>query len=102
VAYDYDRCRSFINDLAAMETAGDRLTDAEKETVLDKIVWFALTVDDFWKLDEKPGYFGYKVEVDRAEKEWHWKLRQVRNDKEFGRRMFDLLKQNEKEERRAE
>jgi hypothetical protein len=38
----------------------------------------------FTMLDEKPGTFGYEWDGE----EWHYKLRQVRNTPEFGKRLF--------------
>lgn len=41
----------------------------------------------FRTLDEKPGRFGYEHQG----KEWHWKLRRVRNHPTMGKRLFDGL-----------
>tara|TARA_R110000824_G_scaffold11811_1_gene51950 strand:- start:1325 stop:1648 length:324 start_codon:yes stop_codon:yes gene_type:complete len=41
----------------------------------------------FWELDNKPGLFGYTING----REWHHKLRQVRNDPSLKPGLFDVL-----------
>ena len=47
----------------------------------------------FWLLDEHPARWGWKRECpySGAEREWHYKLRRVRNAPTVGTRLFDVL-----------
>ena len=38
-----------------------------------------------------PSYYGYTFPVNGQEVGWHWKLRRVRNDPQWGARLFQLL-----------
>jgi hypothetical protein len=64
-----------VERLAHLEVDSS-LTDEHKQEVIDVLVQEGCDYYDFQDLDEKPGRFGYKVDG----KEWHYKLRQVRND----------------------
>ena len=70
------RCQTgFAQALAAM-TCSPRLTGEEKLAVVALVREHGVTRSDFWTLDERPGEVGYEIDG----KEWHHKLRQVRND----------------------
>ena len=70
------RCQTgFARALAAM-TCSPRLTGEEKLAVVALVREHGVTRSDFWAIDERPGDIGYKING----KEWHHKLRQVRND----------------------
>ena len=70
------RCQTgFARALAAM-TCSPRLTFDEKLAVVALVREHGVTRSDFWAIDERPGDIGYKING----KEWHHKLRQVRND----------------------
>lgn len=54
----------------------------------------------FWILDgDGPGTgpvcLGYTVTVRGQPMEWHWKLRRVRNDQLWGKRLFDVLERTD-------
>jgi len=80
-----------VDALSALEVDTDR--DAEDPSILNRAVCGILreqgcTVSDFRALDEKPGAAplgGYRfstpedLAAGRPNREWHWKLRRVRN-----------------------
>lgn len=85
-----DTCYDVVERLVELEVTEKpdsyRLDDASLEKVLGIItdVPPELRQDVFWELDEKPGTFGFKWDG----KEWHYKLRQLRNNPTLGKRMF--------------
>lgn len=65
-----------------------QLTQQGADDVLTLVRNCRLSRGDFWELDSKPGKRGYEIDG----REWHWKLRQVRNR---DNRLFEVLAQNE-------
>lgn len=85
--------------LAALETEST-LTAENRQEVLDILRQFHITNGDFWAMDDRPSDYGYPqhgmtitLQDVGGKREWHWKLRQVRNS--AGAPLFDVLKQNE-------
>ena len=84
------RTWKLVRTLAAFD-ANNPLSPEDETAILDMIRYYHLTKGDFWRIDEKPGHFGYQIEG----REWHWKLRQVRN--RAGNALFNVLDANEAE-----
>lgn len=87
-----DKCHTIVEELAALECPS-RLTPDDYEAVICILEKHGATRGDFTMLDEKPGYFGYEYPVTLADgtrvmREWHWKLRQTRNNEN---RLFEVL-----------
>lgn len=91
------RRKRLVEALARMDITGTdgKLNDADIETVLQIVQDCRLTLTDFWDLDNRPAAYGngsyglgYSVVIDGKPREWHWKLRQVRNRQN---RLFDVL-----------
>jgi hypothetical protein len=61
-------------------------------TIMDEVPG-DIVRDVFWMMDEKPGTFGY----DWDGQEWHFKLRQLRNNQDFGKRMFAMFDSKERQ-----
>jgi hypothetical protein len=81
-----EKCYEVVHQLAKLEVETlpgcSILDDASKEEVLTIMDGLPRAV--FAMLDDSPGKFGYEYEG----REWHYKLRQVRNTPAFGKRMF--------------
>lgn len=67
------------------------MTADQRTAVLDIVRRNRLTPADFWSLDEGPGRWGYHHTVNGQRRAWHHKLRQVRNHRTDGHRLFDIL-----------
>ena len=87
----WERQARCVRVLAALECRSP-LTREDVEEVLQIVQRYHLTRFDFKTIDESPGRYGYKIPFDDGEREWHWKLRQVRNGRN---RLFAILEQNE-------
>lgn len=85
------RQEGFIRDLCDLNVKA-KLTAPQRRAVVQLVKRWGLTPADFWNIDSKPGTWGYEIECGGAMKTWHWKLRQVRNDKSSG--LFDVLQAN--------
>lgn len=71
-------------ELAVLDASGP--PDDWMPKVLD--MFYGLPRALFWDMDDNPYTLG--IEVDG--KEWHYKLRQVRNHRLYGPRLFDGLR----------
>ena len=71
---------------AISKIEGNRLDEQAMEAVVSIMTGVPNHV--FWYLDEKPGAIGYEFDG----KEWHYRLRTVRNHPVMGKRMFNTLK----------
>ena len=67
------------------------LTADQRAEVLDIVSRTELRPADFWALDEGPGRWGYHHTVNGERRAWHHKLRQVRNHRTDGHKLFDIL-----------
>jgi len=85
---DLDRCWKVVRALASLP-CDSRLTEKQQTMVVHIVEREGCTRSDFTMLDEKPGHFGYSIDVDGTPTEWHWKLRQTRNTP--GNRLFEVL-----------
>lgn len=83
---DWERCKKIAREISELEvkTTGGALVDfldyaLTEESLFQVIQIFAkhgATLTDFHELDNSPGHFGgYKIDG----REWHYKVRQVRN-----------------------
>ena len=68
-----------VVDLCSLK-ADARMTTAQKDAVLAILRKWAMTREDFWSLDDRPGDWGYHRKQKGVVVAWHWKLRQTRND----------------------
>lgn len=75
---DFDRLDRTVERLQALPVEG-KLTQDQKREVIQILLDEGVTLADFMFLDEKPGTWGYNPN-DKGE--WHYKLRQVRNDRD--------------------
>lgn len=96
----YERQYEFARRLAFLDTPGN-LKEEHLEQILKLLKRFRITPDDFSDLDEKPAKYGddnrgYYVEG----REWHFKLRQLRNRKSQEMHKV-LLSSQQKLERRS-
>jgi len=78
---DWDLVSRLTRELSEIE--GDRLENMD--AVLTIMAGCPNHV--FWYMDERPGEIGYEIDG----KEWHYRLRTVRNDTSMGRRLLDAL-----------
>jgi hypothetical protein len=67
---------------AISEIEGDRLDQQAMEAVVSIMAGCPRQV--FWYLDEKPGAIGYEING----REWHYRLRTVRNHTVMGKRLL--------------
>jgi hypothetical protein len=93
----YERQHRFVRTLLFLDTE-PMLTPDDVAAVLDLVACYHLTRYDFKRIDEQPYNYSntgtYAIEVGGENREWHYKLRQVRNR---NTRLFDILKANEAE-----
>ena len=90
-----EACYEVVPKLADLEvtkvTDSHWLDDASLEAVLAILAEVPrdIVAGVFWELDERPGTFGYEW----GGKEWHYKLRQLRNHQTHGKRMFAMFEE---------
>lgn len=97
----WERRRRFVYALAGLD-ASATLTTEDKLAVINLIRTYHLTRGDFWELDSKPNDYGYPqhgmtvtLQDIGGKREWHWKLRQVRNATDA--MLFEATDMNEAE-----
>ncbi len=89
--YRYTECANFRAELAEFKPevmVSGTMSQDDKKKILGMIQRHGITLTEFRVLDGKPGRF--------TESNWHWKLRQVRNDPRIS--LFEILNKNEDEE----
>jgi hypothetical protein len=86
----WERCARFVRAIAAFP-CDTTLTADQDSYIIHLLGAFHLTKFDFKRVDEHPSEFEVFGEFDRSD--WHWKLRQVRNNP--SNNLYDVLNANE-------
>lgn len=64
------------------------LTEDQLKFVFAVVILSGIDRDDFWVIDDRPELYGFS---DEEGNEWHWKLRQLRNDGPDGYNLGNMM-----------
>ena len=94
---NYERLFRLIGWIGWLDASNDDAIPKDSWEYMPQLLSFIktqrVTYAEFAKLDEDPYNLGW---LSPDGHEWHWKLRRLRNDPEYGKQLYTILEENNK------